>query len=150
MNINWAHVHLMINHFPVLGVPGAILLLSYGLLRKSDEIKTLSFGVIVLVALLTIPVYLTGGEAAKAVKDLPGVTEAFVGRHEELAGLALVLIEVLGVMALAGLFLLRRSGSIPRWLVLLVLAASLVTAAVTGFTANLGGEIRHTEIRGKG
>jgi uncharacterized membrane protein len=60
---------------------------------------------------------------------------------------ALVLIEALGVMALVGLFLLRRSGSIPRWVVVMVLVMSLAAAAVVGLTANLGGQIRHTEIR---
>ena len=91
--------------------------------------------------------FFTGHEAEDVVKNLPGVTEAYIGRHEEMADLALVLMEALGIMAAAGLFLLRRSGSIPRWLVFLVLVASLVTAGAVGLTANLGGQIRHTEIR---
>ena len=145
--MNWAHVHLIINHFPVIGVLGAILLLVYSLIWKSEEVKMVSFGVFVLIALITLPVYFTGEAAAKVVKDLPGVTEAFVGRHEEMAELALVLMEVLGLMSLVGLFLLRRTGSIPKWAVIMVLVTSLITAAVVGFTANLGGQIRHTEIR---
>jgi hypothetical protein len=36
--MNWAHVHLMINHFPVIGALGAILLLVYALVRKSEEV----------------------------------------------------------------------------------------------------------------
>jgi uncharacterized membrane protein len=145
--MNWAHVHLMINHFPVIGVLGAVLLLLYALVRKSDEVRMVSFGVFVLIALITIAVFFTGQGAVDVVKNLQGVTEAFVGRHEEMAAIALVLTEVLGVLALAGLYLLRRSGSIPKWLVLAVIVASLVTAAVVGLTANLGGQIRHTEIR---
>jgi len=145
--MNWAHVHLMINHFPVIGVPGAVLLLVYALARKSEEVRMVSFGLLVSISLVTIAVFLSGQGAVDVVKNLPGVTEAFVGRHEEMAAIALVLMEVLGVMALAGLYLLRRSGSIPKWLVLIVLVASLITAAVVGLTANLGGQIRHTEIR---
>jgi len=145
--MNWAHVHLMINHFPVVGVPGAILLLVYALVRKSDEVRMVSFGLFALIAVATLAVYFTGGAAEDVVKNIPGVTETYIGRHEEMAGLALVLMEILGVMTLTGLFLLRRSGSIPKWLVLLVLVASLLTAAAMGFTANLGGQIRHTEIR---
>jgi uncharacterized membrane protein len=145
--MNWAHVHLMINHFPVVGILGALLLLIYALVRKSDEVRMVSFGLFVLIALITIAVFFTGQGAEDVVKNLPGVTEASIGRHEEMADIALVLMEVLGVMVLAGLFLLRRSGSIPKWLVLIVLVASLITAAVVGLTANLGGQIRHTEIR---
>jgi uncharacterized membrane protein len=145
--MNWAHVHLLINHFPVIGVLGAILLLVYSLVRKSEEVTMVSFGLFVLIALITIAVFFTGEAAEDVVKNLPGVTETYIGRHEEMAELALVLIEVLGVMALVGLFLLRRKGSIPRWVVVMVLVTSLAVAAVVGLTANLGGQIRHTEIR---
>jgi hypothetical protein len=55
--INWAHIHLMINHFPVVGVMGAILLFLYALIRKSEEVKMVSLGLFVLVALITLPVY---------------------------------------------------------------------------------------------
>ncbi len=146
-SMNWPHVHLMINHIPVIGVPGAILLLVYSLLRRSEEVKMVSFGLFVLIALMTLAVYFTGGAAAKAVENLPGVTEAAIGRHEEMADVALVLIEVLGIVALTGLFLLRRLGHIPKLAVILLLVLSLISAAVAGLTANLGGEIRHPEIR---
>jgi len=145
--INGAHVHLIINHFPVIGVLGAILLLIYALIRKSEEVTMVSLSVFVLIALITIPVYFSGDAAEKVVKNLPGVTETYIGRHEEMAELTIVLMEILGVSALVGLVLLRRSGGIPKWLIALVLVLSLVTAAVIGLTANLGGQIRHTEIR---
>ena len=147
--MNWAHVHLMINHFPVIGVLGALLVFGYGLVRKSDEVKLLGLGLFVLIALTTIPVFLTGEAAEKVVKDLnlPGVTESYIGDHEEFASVALTLIEILGVVALGGLFLFRRSGMLPQWYRALVLVIALAAAGVVGFTANLGGEIRHTEIR---
>jgi uncharacterized membrane protein len=145
--MNWAHVHLMINHFPVVGVFGACALLVYSLARKSEEIKRVSFGLFVLLALITLAVFFTGLAAEDTVKKLPGVTEASIGRHEEMAELALVLMETLGIAALAGLLFLRESGAIPKWIVVIVLLVSLITAAVVGLTANLGGQIRHTEIR---
>jgi hypothetical protein len=145
--VNWAHVHLMINHIPVIGLPGVILLLAYALIRKSEEVKMVSFGLFVLIALAAIVVFSTGEAAEEVVKHVPGVTEAYIGRHEEAAELSLVLMEVLGVVSLTGLFLLRRFGAIPKWAVAIVLLLSLITAAVVGYTANLGGEIRHTEIR---
>ena len=144
---NWAHVHLMINHFPVVGVIGAFLLLLYALVRKSEEVKMVSLGAFVLVALITIPVYVTGGFAEDVVKNLPGVTEKLIGQHEDIAFYALILTASLGIFSLVGLFLLRRSGKLPQWVISVVLVLSLITMAVTGFTANLGGQIRHTEIR---
>jgi uncharacterized membrane protein len=147
MNINWAHVHLMINHFPVIGILGALLLLVYALARRSKEVEMVSFGAFVLIALVSIAVFFTGQAAEQAVKNIPGVTQSFIGRHEELADLSVVLIEALGALALFGLVLLKRSGAIPRFVMIAVLVLSLLTAAVVGLTANFGGQIRHTEIR---
>jgi hypothetical protein len=150
--MNWAHVHLIINHVPVIGVPGAILLLCYGIIRKSQEVKMLSLGFFVLIALITLAVFFSGQSAADFIKELhlQGVTEAFIGRHEEIADLAVVFMELLGLLSLTGLFLLHRKGAIPAWTVVSVLILSILTAGVVGFTANLGGQIRHTEIRSDG
>ncbi len=145
--MNWAHVHLMVNHFPVVGVFGAAALLVYSLAKKSEEIKRVSFGLFVLLALITLAVFSTGLAAEDTVKKLPGVTEASIGRHEEMAELTLVLMETMGIAALAGLLFFRESGAIPKWIVVIVLLLSLITAAVVDLTANLGGQIRHTEIR---
>ena len=144
--MNWAHVHLMINHFPVVGVFGVTALFIYSLVRKSEEVRSVCFGLFVLLALITLAVFFTGRAAEDTVKKLPGVTEAYIDRHEEMAEFALVFMETLGLAALAGLLFLRASGAIPKWIVVIVLLVSLVTAAVVGLTANLGGQIRHTEI----
>ena len=145
--INWAHVHLMINHVPVIGMLGALLLLIYAVIKKSDEVRTISFGLMILLALITVAVYFTGTFAEKVVKDLPGVAEAYIGRHEEMGELSLVLMSLLGIAALVGMVIRRRTGNIPKCTLSVVLLMSLITAVILGITANLGGQIRHTEIR---
>jgi asparagine N-glycosylation enzyme membrane subunit Stt3 len=58
--MNWAHIHLSLNHLPVVGTFFGVLLLLLALLRKSEELKRVSLGVFVLTALLALPVYFTG------------------------------------------------------------------------------------------
>ena len=145
--MNWAHVHLLINHIPVMGLIGGVLLLGYAIARRSAEATMLSFVLFALIAVATIGVFVAGEEAEDVVKNLPGVTEAYIGEHEEVAEPTLIVVEILGVLAIAGLALLRRKGAIPRWLVFVVLGTSLVASVAVGFTAYLGGQIRHTEIR---
>lgn len=147
--MNWPHVHLIINHFPVIGLFLAILLYGLALVRKSEELKLVTLGAFVFIALTVVPVYLTGQAAGNmdAVKKLPGVTENIISTHQEVASLALVMIIALGIAALAGLIFFRRSTKIPAWFMAAVMALALASAAVTGLTANLGGQIRHTEIR---
>lgn len=145
--MNWPHLHLIINHFPVIGLIFAVLLFGAAFLRKSEELKQLTLGALVFIALTAVPVYLTGGAAEETVEKLPGVVKSMVETHDEVASLALVMISGLGVLALGGLIFFRHSTKIPAWFMGLLLAGTLASAAVTGLTANLGGQIRHPEIR---
>lgn len=144
--MNWPHVHLLLNHVPVMGIPFGFLLLAVALARKSLELTKASLGVFAVVALVTIPVYLAGEPAEEVVEHLPGISESFIEEHEESALLSLVAIEILGVLAVAGLVLFRGS-SIPTWFVTTSLVLSLLAAVSVGWTANLGREIHHPEIR---
>jgi putative effector of murein hydrolase LrgA (UPF0299 family) len=145
--MNWAHVHLMINHLPVIGSIFGVLLLLFALLRKSEELKRVSFGVFVFTALLALPVYFTGEPAGEVVEHLPGVAESLIEEHEDAALFALLMAGATGVVALAGLILFRRAERLPGRIVGAVLVLSLATSGVMGWTANRGGRIRHTEIR---
>ena len=150
MAINWAHVHLMINHIPVIGLMGILLLLLYAVFRRSEEVKLVSYGALLLIAVMTIVVFVTGQAAEDMAKKIPGVTENDIGRHEEAAGLSLTGIELSGTLALVGLILRRRRGSLPKWNVIAVFVVTIISTLIVLYTANLGGEIRHTEIRGPG
>ncbi len=147
--INWAHVHLMINHIPVIGIPGVVLLLIYAIIRRSDEVRTISFGLFVLIALMTVAVYFTGEGAQKVVKNIPGVTESYIGNHEEMGEYSVVLTVLLGLASIVALIIRYRTGTVPKYILTVVLLMSIIVSVVLGITANLGGQIRHTEIRDK-
>ncbi|MBS1788392.1 MAG: hypothetical protein JST85_11760 [Acidobacteria bacterium] len=145
--MNGAHWHLLLNHLPVLGTVFGILLLLFAWLKKSEEIKRVSLGVFVLSALCAVPAYLTGEPAEGVVEHLPGVSEALIEPHEEAALVALSAAIATGIVAMAGLFLFRKTKSLPMWLMLATLFLALATGGLMFRTANFGGEIRHTEIR---
>lgn len=146
--MDWVHVHLLLNHVPVVGTIIGSLLLLAAMVRKSDELKKASLVIFVVTALVAIPVFLTGEPAEELTENLPGVSEAVVERHEDSALLSLVAVEFLGAVSLLGLILLWRARrTAARWVVSLALAASIVAAGLMAWTATLGGQIRHTEIR---
>ncbi len=144
---NPAHLHLMLNHVPVLGTAFGLGLVGWALLRKSEELKKISLGVFVIVAVLAIPAYLTGEPAEKLVENLPDVSKTSVEQHEEAAQVAFGGVLIVGVAALGGLIFFRHDKAIPNWLAVIVLVLSLIVSALMARTANLGGLIRHTEIR---
>lgn len=144
---NTAHMHLILNHIPVIGNGLALLLLFYALIRKESGIFKSCFILFILSALAAIPTYLTGGRAEEFVEHLPGVRESFIAHHEDLALIALIATEILGLISIAGLYFLHRALSIPKTLTMIILAAAVVTSGLMAWTATLGGQIRHTEIR---
>ena len=103
-----AHIHLLLNHIPIFGSIFGLLLLLYAMLRRSAEIKKVCFGVFVITALITIPVYLTGDGAAQIVHSLPGVSEDIIRQHDSAATITIVAAEILGVASLLGLWFSRE------------------------------------------
>jgi formate hydrogenlyase subunit 3/multisubunit Na+/H+ antiporter MnhD subunit len=143
-----AHVHLLLNHIPILGSIFGLLMLGYGMLRKSDEIQKTSLGVFVITALLTIPVYLAGDGAAEIVSNLPGVSTAIIQQHDKAATITMIAIEVLGAASFLVLFLSWRSRrELRNWMTLGVLILAMLSSGLGAWTGTIGGQIRHTEIR---
>lgn len=145
--MNYAYLHLVLVHIPVIGLLFGIFLLVVAMAKKSEELKRASLGVFVLIAVLTLPVYFTGEPAEDAVEQLPGVSESIIDEHEESSFTALVFAELLGITALGGLLLFPRSKAIPAWLLTTLMVLSIGSGGSMAKTANLGGKIRHTEIR---
>jgi uncharacterized membrane protein len=144
--MSWGHLHLLLNHVPVIGTVLGLLLLLVAFARKSDELKKVTLGLFVLIALVTIPVYLTGEPAEEMVENIPGISKATIDRHEDAALFSLIAVEVAGIIALAGLLLFRTKKGLGNLLAIVTLAFSVVTGGLMAWTANLGGQVRHTEI----
>ncbi len=144
--INSAHIHLVLNHVPVIGTPLALLILIVALVRRNDDMKKLALWLLALLAVLSIPAYLTGEPAEKTVNGLPGVIGSVIERHEEAGQLALILISAAGVFAVGALAVWRKK-PVPRWFAVSLLTLGFAAAGSLAWTANLGGKVRHTEIR---
>lgn len=142
------HLHLMLNHLPVLGTTFGFLILAWGVLRGYEEVKTVGLIILIFTAVAAVPVYLTGEPAEEVVEDLPGVSEQLIELHEDSALTSFVLAIASGVLALAVLTIRRIfSNATARILIFAVLLLSFVTGVFMARTANLGGQIRHSEIR---
>lgn len=144
--MNGAHIHLLINHVPILGTFLALALLVAALPRHNVPRARSAFWLLVGLGIATVVVFLTGEPAEEAVERLPGVAETLIESHEEAALASTIALGALGVFALGALWWFRRR-ALPRWVVLAGTAGTLGVAGMMAWTANLGGQIRHTEIR---
>jgi uncharacterized membrane protein len=139
--VNLAHLHLLLNHFPTVGLGIALGLLLAALLKKSEDLKQASFVAFFLLGLVAIPVYLTGSAAQVVLEDQPNVSQQVMAAHKDAALLALILMEITGLVAWIALWRFRR------WHQTAVLVLAIVTFGLMARAANIGGHIRHPEIR---
>jgi uncharacterized membrane protein len=144
--MSFTHLHLLLNHFPVIGTLIVTALLAWAVFRGSGEITRVSLALVAAIGAIAVIVFFTGEPAEEAIENLPGFSEAITERHEEFALIATIVLASLGALALGALALLRRK-EVPRWVTVWSFMLSIVASGVMGYTALLGGQIRHTEVR---
>jgi len=144
--MNLAHLHLLINHFPTIGTILGLGLFIVSLAGESDDLKRASLAIFFVIALLSLPTYMSGNAAEQAIKGRDGVSAALMETHRDAALPALVFMEITGLVAWLGLWQFRRASRPARWNVAAVLFLSIVTVGLMAKAADIGGEIRHPEI----
>jgi hypothetical protein len=143
-----AHVHLLINHFPTIGMILGLGLLLLSFIRKNDHLKKVSLEVLFLIALATLPVYVSGQAAAETLKGQSGVSADAIMAHNDSALASFIMMEITGFFAWLVLWRMRRIGWPTTGLTYTVLVLSVLTVAAVARAANIGGDIRHPEISG--
>jgi hypothetical protein len=142
-----AHLHLMINHLPILGTPLVAGLLLWGMIRQSRDVLRTALGAAIIVAALSYPVFLTGEPAEEKLEDAAWMREQLVHEHEERAEAGLIAILLTGALGAVVLWQSRGGRNVPTGTAGLTLAGLLVSSGLFGWSALAGGLIRHDELR---
>lgn len=147
--MNFAHLHLLLNHFPIIGAIIALGLLLTSFVGKNEGLRKASLILFVALALLTLPTFFSGIGARAAIRAEPGISAALIDRHEGAALLALFFMEITGALALVGLWQMQRTPAQKRWpgSIVAILIFSILTVGLMVRVGNTGGDIRHPEIR---
>lgn len=146
--MNFAHLHLLLNHFPVIGMLIGVALFLISFIGKNADLRRASFIVFAAIAFLSIPTFLTGYGARSMIEGTPGVSTPLLDKHESTALLSIWFILVTGSLALIALWQIHRDGRPARWSIGAILVLSLLTVGLMARTSNTGGDIRHPEIWG--
>ncbi len=147
MHLDIAHWHLLLNHFPILGSMIALALYVTSFFNNTRDLRRASLVVFVVIAILTIPAFMTGIGAQVKMVDEPGISLALMQRHEGAAELAIWFVEIAGALALIGLWQSSQLSRQARWNVLALLIFSVIGVGLMARTGNTGGDIRHSEVR---
>src|ERR1700681_4427950 len=146
--MNFPHLHLLLNHFPIIGTIVGLGLFLVSLVGKNEDLRRASLIIFSAMALLAIPTFFSGTGAQGAIKKLPGVSEALIERHQGAAMLALLFMEITGALSLVELWKSqgRARPASWDWSLSAVLLFSIVTVGLMARVGTTGGDIRHPEI----
>ena len=145
--MNNAHLHLVVNHLPIIFPIVGVIILLIAIFTKSDVSKRNAYIVFILGAVASVAAMATGEGAEDAIENIQGVSENLMHRHEEAAEIFAGMSYFLGAVSLLGFLTSYRNFSLDKLMpvtILIVGGVSLYFAQEAGRT---DGEIRHAEIR---
>src|ERR1700731_97995 len=113
--MNFSHLHLLLNHFPIIGTIFGLGLFLISLVGENEDLRRASLIIFSAMALIAIPTFFSGTGAQGAIKKLPGVSEAVIERHQGAAMLALLLMEITGALSLVALWKSQQKSPPAGW-----------------------------------
>jgi len=140
------HIHLLVNHAPILGAFFALALIVASFMFAPDVLRRTALVVLVGVGLAGAAANYSGDPAEDAIRGFPGVRRAVIHEHEEFAEKSFLVGAVVGVLALGALIRWRRV-PLPQGVTFGALAGAAVVSGMMAYTGLLGGQVRHTEVR---
>jgi len=148
--MNGAHLHLLVNHLPIVGFAIGLILLATTMLRRGDRgMFSATVLVLVISGVGALAAQFTGEPAEEVVEELADVSESLIDTHEDAGLMATISAGITTFLAmLIGVITLRREGSVRIMPTSILFVATLVTCGAMAWTGSTGGKIRHAEVRG--
>lgn len=145
--MDWVYFHMVINHFPIVGVIIGTILLAAGMIFKNRGVEISGLGTVLFAALTAIVAYMSGDPAADVVRGFPDVVKSLVSRHENIATIGMYLMVPAGLMAASSLFSIWKKDKSISLLIILTLVFSLISSGTMLYIGKTGAQIRHSEFR---
>jgi uncharacterized membrane protein len=145
--MNGAHLHLIVNHVPLLALMLGAVTLAVSMKRKSSDLRTLATALFLVAGIFGWIAFETGEKAEDVLKALGSEYASFIETHEEAASWALGSGIWVASLAVAAEWSVRKKKKWARALQWALLVFALHSCTVFAITALHGGRVRHTEVR---
>jgi uncharacterized membrane protein len=144
--MNEAHIHLIVNHFPIIVPIIGMLVMLGGILLKSEVVKRTAFAIFFLGALITVPAYFSGEGAEEIVEHYGGVNHRLIHQHGDVASTFAILSYLLGLLSAVGFWASWKKKGFANIITYVTVVFAAVVLYFAQETGNSGGKIRHPEI----
>ncbi|WP_338644584.1 DUF2231 domain-containing protein [Flavobacterium sp. KS-LB2] len=145
--MNDAHLHMVVNHFPIIGTIFGLGILIAGIVLKNKSIQNTAYVLFVIAAVFGFFSMSTGEGAEEMVEDFPGIGKAIIHEHEEIAEKLAIVLYLLSGISILGLILNVQRHSKAKFISFVAVVVAVLGVYLATLVGTSGGEIRHTEIR---
>ena len=145
--MNDARLHLVVNHFPIIGTIFGLGILIAGMVLKNKTAINIAYILFIISTIFGFASMYTGEGAEEMVEDMPSIGDRIIHEHEEMAEKLALILYVLGAISLVGLYLNIKQHSKAKVVTYLALTVAVVGVFIGKEVGTTGGEVRHTEIR---
>jgi uncharacterized membrane protein len=145
--MNDAHLHMVVNHFPIIGTILGLGILIAGIFLKNNSVKNTAYFLFIVAALFAFASMATGDGAEEMVEDMPNIGKKIIHEHEEMAEKLAIVLYLLGIVSIVGLYTNIKNHAKSNLVSYLIMTIAAVAVFLAQQTGTSGGEIRHTEIR---
>lgn len=145
--MNDAHLHMVVNHFPIIGTILATGVLLISIFLNNSAYRRVAYGLFIVAAIFAAISMGTGEGAEEMVEDMPSIGDNIIHNHEEWAEKLAIVLYLLGIVSIAGLFAEIKKNSKAKLVAIIALIISFIGIYLAKETGTSGGEVRHTEIR---
>jgi len=145
--MNDAHLHMVVNHFPIIGTIFGLGILIFGIFLKNNSLKNTAYFLFIIAAVFGFLSMNTGEGAEEMVEDFPNIGKKIIHEHEEIAEKLALVLYALGLVSIIGLYLTIKNNAKANLVSYLAVIIAVVAVFLGKQVGTSGGEIRHTEIR---
>lgn len=138
-----AYLHLLSNHFPILGSLFGVLLLVVALIKPNLNTTLSAYLILLVSGIGGFVAYFTGEPAEESIEHVPGISHKLIHVHEEMAENALIFVFLMTAAAVVGLWAERAQWKNAKKIERFTLVVGIIAFILFAFTGYLGGHIRH-------
>ena len=142
---NAAHLHLLVNHLPIFLPLFGLIILSIGIVFKSEIVKRVSLAVFVFAGLFAFIASSTGEGAEEIVEELKR-SHDLIHEHEEAADTFALLSYVLAIFSIVAFWFNWKKHPFKDLSMYIALLISVIVIYFSYPTGQTGGEITHPEV----
>lgn len=145
--MNDAHLHMLVNHFPIIGSIFGLGILITGLTLRNDILKNTAYVLFIISAVFGFFSMSTGEGAEGLVEEMESVGHHIIHEHEEIAEKFILVMYATGIFSILSLITSIKKHKLAKICAIITLILAIAAVVLAKNVGTTGGEVRHTEIR---